>query len=542
MLLVGASAFGQGWQDAYLFSQNEYGGTARSAALGNAVTALGGDPGTIGINPAGSSVNNYSQFMFTSGLSFANGWSVGTIAEGDTYPVGFGDETKSLYTRYKVPNVGFIFNSDTGRRHGLKRISLGFVMNSTADYTGRLNAAGVNSNNAFGAFLGSYADGFLTDVMANEAWDYVGDLTRMPPWIAMTAYRSGMISGVTGADGAYISLSEVLDDDGNFRLAAPVYQKYGRQTSGWKNDWVLNFSANWEDKFFLGGNLGITSVRYKMVEYWEESPEVYSEFPAINYSDGTSTNFESMLMKRKYLMEGSGVYAKAGFIWVPVSGVRIGGAVQTPTIMNVTERYGYTGQTFLTGKNREAVSSPEDYWGYDMVYPFRYNFGAAVTLGNFAILSADYEGVNYAQSRFRVPTDDEFDGYDPGMFDGQNQDIRAILGTSHSLRAGVEFRPMPGIALRTGYNYITSGIRDGSEAAKQIASFGLGYSSSGSFYADCAVRLRFLPDEYVIPYYYYYSPNPAEYYNKEIDNSVMTPEIRYQSTVTEAVVTLGWRF
>ncbi len=542
MLLVGASAFGQGWQDAYLFSQNEYGGTARSAALGNAVTALGGDPGTIGINPAGSSVNNYSQFMFTSGLSFANGWSVGTIAEGDTYPVGFGDETKSLYTRYKVPNVGFIFNSDTGRRHGLKRISFGFVMNSTADYTGRLNAAGVNSNNAFGAFLGSYADGFLTDVMANEAWDYVGDLTRMPPWIAMTAYRSGMISGVTGADGAYISLSEVLDDDGNFRLAAPVYQKYGRQTSGWKNDWVLNFSANWEDKFFLGGNLGITSVRYKMVEYWEESPEVYSEFPAINYSDGTSTNFESMLMKRKYLMEGSGVYAKAGFIWVPVSGVRIGGAVQTPTIMNVTERYGYTGQTFLTGKNREAVSSPEDYWGYDMVYPFRYNFGAAVTLGNFAILSADYEGVNYAQSRFRVPTDDEFDGYDPGMFDGQNQDIRAILGTSHSLRAGVEFRPMPGIALRTGYNYITSGIRDGSEAAKQIASFGLGYSSSGSFYADCAVRLRFLPDEYVIPYYYYYSPNPAEYYNKEIDNSVMTPEIRYQSTVTEAVVTLGWRF
>jgi hypothetical protein len=542
MLLVGASAFGQGWQDAYLFSQNEYGGTARSAALGNAVTALGGDPGTIGINPAGSSVNNYSQFMFTSGLSFANGWSVGTIAEGDTYPVGFGDETKSLYTRYKVPNVGFIFNSDTGRRHGLKRISFGFVMNSTADYTGRLNAAGVNSNNAFGAFLGSYADGFLTDVMANEAWDYVGDLTRMPPWIAMTAYRSGMISGVTGADGAYISLSEVLDDDGNFRLAAPVYQKYGRQTSGWKNDWVLNFSANWEDKFFLGGNLGITSVRYKMVEYWEESPEVYSEFPAINYSDGTSTNFESMLMKRKYLMEGSGVYAKAGFIWVPVSGVRIGGAVQTPTIMNVTERYGYTGQTFLTGKNREAVSSPEDYWGYDMVYPFRYNFGAAVTLGNFAILSADYEGVNYAQSRFRVPTDDEFDGYDPGMFDGQNQDIRAILGTSHSLRAGVEFRPMPGIALRTGYNYITSGIRDGSEAAKQIVSFGLGYSSSGSFYADCAVRLRFLPDEYVIPYYYYYSPNPAEYYNKEIDNSVMTPEIRYQSTVTEAVVTLGWRF
>lgn len=542
LLLAGASAFGQGWQDAYLFSQNEYGGTARSMALGNAVTALGGDPGTIGINPAGSSVNSYSQFMFTSGLSFANGWSVGTIAEGDTSPVGFGNETKSLYTRFKTPNVGFVFNSDTGRRHGLKRYSIGFVMNSTGDYTGRMNASGVNSNNSFGAFLGSYADGFLTDVMANEAWDYVGDLTRMPPWIAMTAYRSGMISGVTGADGAYISLSEVLDDEGNFRLAAPVFQKYGRQTSGWKNDWVMNFSANWNDKFFLGGNIGITSVRYSMLEYWEESPEVYSEFPAINYSDGTSAYFESMLMKRKFLLEGSGIYAKAGFIWVPVTGIRVGGAIQTPTIMDITERYGYTGQTFLTGKKRESVSSPEDYWGYDMVYPFRYNLGAAITLGNFAILSADYEGVNYSQSRFRVSSDDEFGGYDPSTFDYQNKDIKAILGTSHSFRAGLEFKPMPALAVRTGYNLITSGIKDGSEAAKQIVSFGLGYSSSGSFYADCALRFRFLPDEYIIPYYYYYSPNPAEYYNKEVDNSVLTPEIRLQSTVTEAVVTVGWRF
>ena len=128
-------------------------------------------------------------------------------------------------------------------------MAFGFVMNSTGDYTGRLNAAGVNSNNSFGSFLASYADGFTTDVMANEEWTYYGDFTRMPPWIAMTGFRSGMISGVTDVDGAYIALTEVLDDDGNFRLAAPVYQRYGRQTRGYKQDWVMNFSANWEDKF-----------------------------------------------------------------------------------------------------------------------------------------------------------------------------------------------------------------------------------------------------------------------------------------------------
>ena len=542
LLLAGVFAYGQGWQDAYLFSQNEYGGTARSMALGNAVTALGGDAGTVGINPAGSSVNSYSQFMFTSGLSHANGWTVGTIAEGDTTPIGFGDEISSHRTCLKMTNGGVLMNFDTGRRHGLRRMALGFVMNSTGDYTSRLNASGVNANNSFGAFLGSYADGFATNVMANEDWHYVGDLTRMPPWIAMTAYRSGMISGVTGADGAYISLSEVLDDDGNFRLAAPVFQKYGRQTAGWKNDWVMNFSANWEDKFFLGGNIGITSLRYDMLEYWEESPEIYSEFPVINYSDGTSAYFERMLMKRKFVLDGSGVYAKAGFIWIPMSGIRIGGAVQTPTLMNITEKYGYTGQSFLTGKTREAVSSPEDYWGYDMVFPFRYNIGAAFTFGQFAILSADYEGVNYSRSRFSVSTDDEFGDYDPGMFDYQNQDIKAFLGKSHSLRAGVEIKPKTGIAVRAGYNLITSGIKDGSEAAKQIFSLGFGYSSTGSFFADCALRLRLIPDEFIIPYYYYYSPDPSHYYDKEIDENVMTPEIRFQSAAAEAIVTLGWRF
>ena len=542
MLLAGVSAFGQGWQDAYLFSQNEYGGTARSAAMGNAVTALGGDPGTIGINPAGSSVSSYSQFMFTSGLSIAKTWSEGTIAEGDVSAVGYGNLVDNTYARFKVPNAGFIINFDTGRRHGLKRTSVGFVMNSAGDYTGRMVATGVNSNNSFGAFLASYADGFATNVMANEAWDYVGDLTRMPPWIAMTAYRSGMISGVTGADGAYIALTEVLDDDGNFRMAAPVFQKYGRKTSGFKNDWVMNFSANWDDKFFLGANLGITALRYNMLEFWEEAPEVKDEFPVINYSDGTSTRFESMLMKRNFVLDGSGIYAKVGFIWVPIQGVRLGGAVQTPTIMDITERYGYSGETNLEGKNRGTVNSAEDYWGYDMVFPFRYNFGAAFTIGNYAIVSADYEGVKYSQSRFRVSSDDEFGGYDDSTFDYQNQDIRDFLGASHSLRLGVELKPVPGIAIRTGYNYITSGIKDGSEGAKQIVSFGLGYSSSGSFYADCALRFRFLPDEYIIPYYYYYAPDPAQYYNKVVDESVLTPEIRLQSTVAEALVTVGWRF
>ena len=540
MLLAGIAAGAQEWQDAYLFSQNSYGGTARSIGMGNAMTALGGDPGSLTFNPAGSAVSSYSQFEFTSGLSISSAYSVGTIAEGDTDPVGLGEGTNAYRFRYKVPNVGYVINLPTGRRHGLKSTALGFVMNSTNDFTHRLRGAGVNSSNSFAASLASSADGYSPDVMANEDWFYSGDASRMPAWIDMTGYRSGIISGITGADGAYIGLTEVMDDDGSIRLGGPVYQKYGRQTSGGKYDWIMNFSANWNDNFFLGGNLGITSLSYRMLEYWEESPANYESFPAVKFSDNTTAKFENLLMQRNFQLEGTGLYAKVGALWIPFQGIRLGAAVQTPTIMSVTERYSYTGESTLTGKNRLPVSSEEDQWGYDMTFPFRYNFGAAFSFGQLAILSLDYEGVNYAHARFHTGADNEF-VEDDSFFASQNDDIKTCLGKSSLFRAGVEFKPMPGLAIRTGYNYETSGIVYEGKGNTAV-SFGLGYSSPGSFYADFSLRFRFLPDEYIVPYYYYKAPDSTQFYNKVVDDGFLTPEILVQSTVTDALLTVGWRF
>ena len=544
MLLAGISAGAQEWEDAYLFSQNNYGGTARSIGMGNAMTALGGDPGSLTFNPAGSSVASYSQFMITSGLSVSSVYSEGTIAEGDDKAIGYGDGRDAYRVRFKVPNFGYIMNFDTGRRNGLKRTSWGFVMNSTNDYTHRLKASGINGNNSFGASLASAAMGYSTDVMANEDWFFTGDYARMPRWIDMTAYRSGMITGYNGIDGDYLALTEEIDENGNFRLAGDLFQEYGRQTAGGKYDWIMNFSANWNDKFFLGGNIGITTLSYRMLEYWEEGPAHYDEFPPITYSGDPSQYYlEKMVMKRNMNISGSGIYAKAGVLWVPFPGFRLGAAIQTPTVMDITERYGYNGQIFLTGTNRSSVSSDEDYWGYTLIQPFRYNVGAALSFGQIAILSLDYERVNYAQTKFKVQSaeDDEFGNYDNSIFDRQNADIKNTLGISRCFRAGLELKPMPGIAIRTGYNYDTSGIVYEGKGTTNV-SFGLGYSSSGSFYADCSLRFRFLPDEYIIPYYYYTIPDGQPFYNKVVDENVLTPEIMVQSTVTEALVTVGWRF
>ena len=50
---VTALASAQYVDNALLFSQQNYGSTARSKAMGNAFGALGGDFGSLSINPAG---------------------------------------------------------------------------------------------------------------------------------------------------------------------------------------------------------------------------------------------------------------------------------------------------------------------------------------------------------------------------------------------------------------------------------------------------------------------------------------------------------
>ena len=203
-LAVSASA--QSWQDALLYSENEYGGTARSIALGNALTAVGGDLGSLGINPAGSAVAGYSQITVSPALSFSV-----AQATSDNPELAYGDNVRTLYTRMKLPNLGLVANINTGRRHGLKRVSFGFLYNSTADYTGRMYATGINASNSFSGALASSAEGYPEGALSGSdsryGWWNLDDFSESYglSWRDMVAYRSGIFGTVNGR---YLGLTD----------------------------------------------------------------------------------------------------------------------------------------------------------------------------------------------------------------------------------------------------------------------------------------------------------------------------------------------
>ena len=124
--------------------------------------------------------------------------------------------------------------------------------------------------------------------------------------------------------------------------------------------------------------------------------------------------------------------------------------------------------------------------------------------------------------------------------DELNQHIKEVFGISHMLRGGLEVKPISSLSLRAGYGLTTS-AQTISKFTQDI-SFGLGYSSNGSFFADAACRTRLVPTEYFMIYDNYYGtsdPTTGEFIP---DIEHLSPEIMNKASLWEILITFGWRF
>ncbi|MCR5019101.1 MAG: outer membrane protein transport protein [Bacteroidales bacterium] len=509
--------------DAYNFSQTNYYGTARSVALGNAMTAVGGDLGSITFNPAGAAVTTYSQFVLTPSISVSSTGTVGQAMTGDSSPYCFQDMNKTNMTRFKMPNFGLMLNMDTGRSRGIRNWTFGFVGNATHNYQNSILATGTNRETSLAGALAAKTSGIPQDNLTAGWWDRVDPL---PDWNSMLAYQSGIIDTYNGLTDQYIGVTERLLADGGIQLTDIINQEYGSRRTGNKYDLLTNMAFNVSDRFFFGANIGITSLSYRNEEYWLEQAVNPNNF-ALNFADGSTLHFDYLRMRYSYEADGSGIYAKAGFLWRVFGGLRIAAAIQSPTAFSITERYGYDAKTvFRESENYAEVSTPQDEWTYSMRSPWLYNLGVAYTIGSSILLSADYERVMYNSMRFRS------DSYD---FSYLNSDIRANMGVSNNLRVGAEVRVLPELAVRGGYTYTSNPLKDYVNGERSSYSLGLGYSSPGSFFADLAVRVNTLPEEHLNIY--------ADYAYDAAGNLQMpSPTVNINTTLTDVLVTVGWRF
>ena len=511
LLAAGVTAWGQGANEALLFGENNYYGTARTVAMGNAFTALGGDLGSVGINPAGSAVNNWSQFTITPALSISG--SSASFNDGSPY--------KTSETRVNLPNVGGILNFNTHRTSGLKAVTFGFVMNATGIWNKDFTAAGKGTSSYMGYLADMATRANLSAATLNGS---LSDLSTAY-WLPALGYQSGMVNEATGVAGApYISPAQLNSGSGNYPLRGEINQQYGQQMIGRKQDMVFNLGFNIANRVFIGANLGMIFLSNRMNEYIRETALNPEEFPVT--IQGESDSWTDMKFSYEYNASGSGVYGKFGIIAVPVDGLRIGAAIQTPTAMNIQEYRWYDALNNFKGAEGKASADYE--YRYRLRLPARYNFGIAWTLGQKGLVSFDYELTDFSTARYR-----EARGNDHSGFDGSNAEVTDYLGMAHYFRLGAEYKIIPQFAIRAGYNlgsnpnreYDENGIRFTPSAWWHTGSLGIGYSSSGSFFCDFALRCKINPTDWNYPY-----------------PTADAPEIAVNNRLWDAVLTFGLRF
>lgn len=491
--LLSPVSFGQTMYDALRFSNMDYEGTARSMAMGNAFTALGGDMGAITINPASSGVYLYNEFTISP--SFTNS------VDKSSY---LGSASNSTRGRFGLSNIGGVATFGTGRKTGLININIGVVANQTSNYTSR---SGVTGRQTETSKLGSMAYilselGISSNDMTITGGDYNPYYDSNALWEEILAWNTALLDNIYD-EYTYVGATENIttSSDGTtdiIYLGGPITQSFFQETTGYKQDITFNIGGNISHKLYFGVNFTMQSLWYHKAQRLSET----SEDPDMFF-----TEFEHFSHQYSQSINGVGFNIKAGVIYRPVAGLRLGATISTPTWTRFSNENIESMESEVYGE-RFYEESPFNAYHYQITSPLRWSLGAAYTFGKMALISVDYENTNYGNIRFQT---------DPGMYHSdieyynqENNAIKSNFTNSHNIRAGFEIRPIDQLSLRLGYNYYDSGEKY-FNGDIHYASAGIGFITKSNLFFDLAYRQQcnYISEGYTL-YDTSYMPGAAE--------------------------------
>lgn len=406
MMAVGITAMAQETYEAATITDKDLNGTARYVGMGGAMDALGADLSTISSNPAGIGMFRKTYASITGGVMI-------TGNDADPAPL---DGSKA--------NVSFD--------------QIGVVL-SFPNSAGYLNLAfnyhkSKNFNQIFSA----------NDELHNASQNKL-------------AWMDGGVEGYTQIDKLYgNTLVDIAKN--NFYLHARDYDQL-RRTWGYVSNYDFNISGNVNDRFYYGVTFGVKDLRYDASTSYVENM--------------VGSGYMEVVDER--MTRGTGFDFTFGAIVRPIesSPFRIGLSVATPTFYRLTT----SNDTYLYNKTGQGISNPDKdadakaYYDYDFSLntPWKFGVSLGTTFGNYLALGAGYDFSDYASQDNRVRENDRYyyESYDNSYSDkAMNVHTKKTLRGVHTLKVGAEIKPLPDLAIRLGYNYVSpkykmSGVKEG---------------------------------------------------------------------------------
>jgi hypothetical protein len=467
-------AYAQYAEDAILFSRHLLGGTARMQAIGGAQVGLGGDITNAAVNSAGLGFFNRSEITISPAFNSFN-----TLTDYNSV------ESSQFGTGFNFANFGIVFNNT---RDDLQ----------TGAFRGGSFAISFNRMNFFRnemLYEGRSEFSSILDHFAEQATGFQPN--NIPNSLAFFAYDQFLINPDDN-----LNYDPILGDN-------DIPQQEGNISSrGSQNVWNFSYGANFDDMFYIGGGVGITSINYRRDRNYKE---LFVTGP-----------LEDLIINENLRISGAGINANLGAIFRPTDFFRIGASIITPTYYTISDNYvgGLESRVYVNGQldplsdqTNQIVSN------YSLTTPLRLNTGAAFFFGKNGFVSADVEYLNYRRTRLN--------SFDFNMAQ-DNQIINNFYKPAMNLRIGGEYR-IEQFRLRGGIAHYGDphDFNDNTNRSRNIFSIGGGIRLP-DFFVDLAILQGFMRDRHV----------PFTIQNP----SFPEPSVDVRNRMTNLVVTVGFNF
>lgn len=466
-IALSVTLFAQSSQDAIKFSQNFYEGSARTVAMGNAFTALGGDLGSLAINPAASGIYRYSEVFIAPSLSFNNS-SVNYLST----------KKDDNITRFGLSGLGVVFATNPKyHKKGDATFNFAFAINKVNDFSHRMSVSGETDKSSWLSSLANNISGIHAKSM-DITNTYDPFRRSSAPWRAILAWNSNLLDTLPDSGRDYKAATENLSGL-NIVIGGPLRQNFVRESTGNVSEAIINMGGKISDNLFIGFNLGLQSLSYDDYQQYSEK--------AVNPANFTS-KFSEFKHTYRQKTTGVGINIKAGIIALPADGLRIGASVSTPTWYAMNDEWDETIFAAYSDGYTIPISSPIGEYNYNLSTPLRLNAGIAYTFGSYGLISADYEFVDYSMSRLRS-------NGDKTAFNFENDQIKNNYKAVNNARLGIEIKPMQGFAVRGGYSYYQNPDKNAGSDLHYVSA-GLGFIGKSGVFADFALQRRLSTEDF----------------------------------------------
>ena len=504
--VLGAFAQTQTIYDALIASSNELNGTARFMSVGGAMGALGGDASTIFYNPAGIGIYRSSELSVSANIHWNNTSLINSNSSFNSY------DTK---TYIDLQNVAYVGTWNFEESSTLLNFNLGIAYNQSKKFAREGSYHGYQPH-SYTQLAAAMTDGIGSEDLANTDVYQISYI----PWTSVLAFESYLTD--LKYDNRYDVYTSLYDWSGS--ASTEQYIKF--EENGSANDFALSFAGNFNNLIYWGMTFECDYATYARKTTLQET-----------FADGSRYTLHNV-----YGFESAGFTYKIGLIAKPTSWLRIGAAFHTPTAYILhdysSSNCDYNVTDIGGGSQRGYKETPSSVGDTKLTGPLKAIGSVGFVLGKFGFVGIDYEYENSA------------------AINGNNDDIANYYSIDlidrHTIRAGVEIKPIGDLSLRLGGGYSTPRVSD--------------YMSRGYYYDDIRTDVDYYNEKdsynitagigyrigrHAIDLAYVYQVNTAEYYPyapsfTKYDGNVFQIDsfepIGLRSVRNQIVLTYGIRF